>query len=182
MTKRRCTGTTKKGTPCKAAPLADGDTCLAHADEVTRESAGFGGQQEGAGRPRVPGPTEVARRLVEENIGAILTPHFKVLGYDVIDTPDGLMLQPIPDGGAKLHSTFMGEVVVSKHDDLGAMMSAAEKLLDRTVGKPRQVVEHSGPKGGPIQTEHQVDIAIPTVREHLNAALEASAEAERERG
>lgn len=180
MSDRHCKGTTKAGKPCKHGPLPDSDFCIAHAPKEVRDSKGFGGSQSGAGRPRVPGPTETARRLVDANIGALLTPYFKVLGYDVIDTPDGLKLEPIPGGGAKLHSTFMGDVIVSSHEDLGAMMTAAEKLLDRTVGKPRQIVEHSGPKGGPIQTEHQVDIASPKVREHLNAALEASAEAERD--
>src|SRR5688500_15349112 len=106
MAKRKCTGTTRTGKPCRAAPLADGDTCLAHADEETRGSMGFGGPQPGSGQPRKPTATEAARGLIERNIAALLTPHFRVLGYDVVDTDDGLVLEPVPDCGAKLHSTF----------------------------------------------------------------------------
>lgn len=34
-----------------------------------------------------------------------------------------------------------------------ARVSAANVVLDRAYGKPAQAMEHSGPNGGPIQTE-----------------------------
>lgn len=148
--KRRCTGTNKAGKPCGATPLRDQDWCNTHAPELPESARFAGGAKPGAGRPRVPGPTEVARQLIEENVGAILSPFFNALGYDVIDTGDGLKLEPVPAGGAKLYGTDKGEVIVSSHDDLEAMQRAAERLLDRGFGKPRQSLEHTGANGGPI--------------------------------
>jgi hypothetical protein len=159
--RRRCKGRTRAGKRCKAAPLKGREHCSAH-DPVSPGSTRFGSAEQASragaqgGRPRVPGATETARRLVEQNVGALLTPHFRVLGYDVIDTPDGLTLAPVAGGGAKLHATFEGEVLVSRHDDLGAMIAAAERLMDRALGKPRQAVEHSGYHGGPIEHAHDL--------------------------
>lgn len=154
--RRQCTGTTKRGTPCQSPPLKGADTCLAHADEETRGSVRFGGSQEGSGRPPKARPTDVARRLVEENVAAVLRPHFRALGYDVALTDGDLRLVEL-EGGAKLYGTSKdGEVVVSGHDDLGAMIAAAEKLLDRIYGRPRQALEHTGDGGGPVEVGGRV--------------------------
>lgn len=141
-----------KGEPCGAYARKGKATCISHADKVEQESAGFGGSQEGAGRPRLPSPTEVARKLIEDNIAAILAPHFRVLGYGVETGPDGLALVPLEGGGAKLYGESRGGVVKgSQFDDLGAQMAAADKLLDRVYGRPKQATEISGPEGGPIE-------------------------------
>jgi hypothetical protein len=42
----------KTGEPCRAAPLKDSDFCLAHSNEITRESTGFIAANGKAGRPR----------------------------------------------------------------------------------------------------------------------------------
>ncbi len=160
MTKRACQGKTKKGKPCKAAPLKDSDYCLAHSDKETRESTGFGGAQDGAGRPRLPRPSEVAQELVEANITAVLSPYFKALGFEVKFDPTnplsvhGYVVVP-GDGGAKVvHRGWDGERAVtelSDIDDLGAQMHAAELLQNRIYGRPRQALEHTGPEGQPLQ-------------------------------
>lgn len=149
---RRCKATTRAGNRCKAFALRDGDHCLSH-DKNAREKARFSGKQENAGRPRKPKPTEIARRLVEENIVAVQRPYWRALGFDVEVTDEGPRLIEI-DGGAKLHGTQQrtGKVVLSEHDDLSAMMTAAERLQDRVFGRPRQALEVTGEDGGPIQT------------------------------
>jgi hypothetical protein len=152
--KHGCTGTTRKGLPCDAHPLRDNlpKVCLAHADATTRESVGFIAANGKAGRKRVPGFTEVQRRLVEENAAAVQRPYWRVLGYDVKIGPDGPYLVEIEGGGAKLYGTSKDGVVrASSYDDLGAQMSASDKLQDRTHGRPRQAIEHTGADGGPVE-------------------------------
>lgn len=129
-----CKGTNKKGEPCKAAALKGRDVCLAHADEETRTSVNF---QQGPrpGRPRVAKPTEVARRVIEENVAALLRPHFRALGLEL---HDDLTTTPLDKGAIVV---YQGEATTI--EDLGAQIAAAEKLLDRVYGKPRQQVDVS---------------------------------------
>lgn len=158
-----CAGTTKKGQPCKARPLKDQATCLAHADEETRASVSFGGPRAGAlgGRPRNPRPSEIARQLIERNELVLQRPYWRTLGYDVELGPEGPYLVEMVDeetgkpvGGAKLFGESKdGVVKVSSHDDLGAMITAAEKLQDRVYGRPKTTTEISGPEGQAIEVE-----------------------------
>jgi hypothetical protein len=37
-------------------------------------------------------------------------------------------------------------------------VQAADKVLDRIVGKARQTIEHTGEGGGPVVVEHEVDV------------------------
>lgn len=140
--KRACTGTTRKGKPCKAAALKGRDVCLAHADEETRISANF---QQGPrpGRRPLPKPTELARQLVERHAAAILRPHFKALGLMLHD--DG-STTPLTNGAIVVHQ---GEATTI--EDLGAQIAAARELLDRVYGKPKQATEVTGADGGPIE-------------------------------
>src|SRR3954447_15987928 len=112
MAENRCTGTTKKGTPCKAPPLRDQDTCLAHAPEETRESAGFGGPQDGAGRPRLPRPHERMREWVEEHVETVLAPYVAAI-------QDAVLVDKVE-----------GMSVLTDIADLEARMRAADRLLD----------------------------------------------------
>lgn len=147
-----CTGKTKKGTRCKAHPLKGTKRCLAHSDSKTRESVGFVAANGKAGRKPLPKPTEVGRRLVEQNIVAVQRPYWRALGYDVELGPDGPFLVEVEHGGAKLYGTSKSGVVnMSKHDDLGAMMTAAEKLQDRAFGRPKQTTALTGADGGPVE-------------------------------
>jgi len=147
-----------KGQPCGAFARKGKTTCIGHADKAEQESAGFGGSQPNAGRPRLPTPTEIARDLVEQNIAVILRPHFRALGYDVETGPEGLVLVPLQGGGAKLHGESReGVVKASEHEDLAAQMAAADKLLDRIYGRPKQATELTGPNGGALE----IGAAIP---------------------
>ena len=156
MAKRRCKGTTKKGKRCKAPPLTGGDYCLAHSDEETRELAGFGGPQEGAGRPALPAPHERMRERIEQEIEAIIAPYFEAIT------------------DAVLHTTHEGEVVLSEHPDLGARMAAAERLLDRVYGKPRHAL--GVVVSSPIRVNADA-FADPETRAALKAVVERVAAA-----
>ena len=162
--KRTCKGITKKGTPCKGNPLKDSDYCLAHADEQKRASVGFGGARAGAmgGRPKKPSPTEIERRLIEENVIAWQRPYWRTLGYDMVMGADGPELLEREDGGAKLFGESKdGYINVSDHEDLGAMIAAAEKLRDRVFGRPKQFSEVT------VVTEDQLVAEIERMEREL---------------
>lgn len=158
MPRRYCKEVNRNGDPCMAHPLEGTDLCMAHSPESVRESVGFVANNGFQGRPALPKPTDVARRLVEENVVALLRPYWRTLGYDVQIADGRIALVELEDGGAKIYGTSAkdGRVFVSEHDDLGAMMQAAEKLLDRVYGKPKQVSEVSGPDGAPIAIDGTV--------------------------
>ena len=170
MEPEKCGKTKADGKPCGSYKLRGKSTCLAHADAETRESVGFGGYQEGSGRPRVPRPTDVARGLIERNVLAVQRPYWRTLGYDVQLGPDGPVLTELPQGAAKLYGESKdGDIVVSHADDLAAQMMAADKLQDRVYGKPKTTTEISGAlvTGGPELVENQ-ELAAKA-RELLNA-------------
>jgi hypothetical protein len=173
---RKCKGKTKAGTRCKAHPLrpgtkidgieVSGKWCRQH-DQDLPDSARIGGAQPGAGRPAVPRATEVARKLVEENIAAVQRPYWRTLGYDVKIGADGPYLVEIEDGGAKVYGESKeGYINMSNHDDLGAMMNAAEKLQDRAFGRPKQSAEITGAGGGPVEL-----VEVPVRRREVEDLL-----------
>jgi hypothetical protein len=173
VTARRCQGTSKSGKPCRATPLRDQDWCNGHAPNLPESARFQGGAKPGAGRPPKARPSDIARRLVEENVAVVLRPHFRTLGHDVEISGDGLRLVPVEGGGAKLHGTSKdGEVVVSAHDDLGAQVTASERIQDRLYGKPRQALEHTGPDGGPIELEDVVGLDLRRLTDDELEALQ----------
>src|ERR1035441_1892340 len=87
--KRGCTGKTKAGGRCRAAPLKGRSVCIAHADKKTRDNTRCGGSQPGAGRPPRPKAPDAARELLEEHPEIVLRPFFRTLGYDVRVSDDG---------------------------------------------------------------------------------------------
>lgn len=173
-----CAGRKDDGTPCRANALKGAELCLAHSDQVTRDSVGFGGSQPGAGRPRRPPLPELELRLAQEHAEKMLRPYWRVLGYDVVMAEDGeFALVELPKGGAKLYGTSnAGVVKVSKHDDLAAHIAASEKMRDRIYGRPKVSAEISGPAGGAVQIE-RVDLRQLTDQEldQLEAISRAAA-------
>lgn len=170
--RRACAGTTKAGKPCRAPALKATGYCMVHGPEEVRESKGFGGPQEGAGRPALPKPTELARQLIEKNVIPVLRPHFAALGVTLHD--DGTCTYD-PTAGAKVLHKEAGEggtTYATTIDDLAAQIAAAERLLDRVYGKPKQATELSGPGGDAVRVEGgapDLDLLTP---EELRAYLE----------
>jgi hypothetical protein len=175
MPDRACTGTSKGGTPCRAAPLKDRDVCLAHSDVVTRGSVGFTPEAGHlGGRPRVPRATDLQRELVERYSWAVVRPYFRALGLDLND--DGTV-ERLKRGAIYVGRDKAGGVHRSTIEDLGAQMRAAEMLLDRVFGRPRQALEHTGAGGGPIELQAgELDLRKLSDSElaQLQALLEAA--------
>jgi hypothetical protein len=149
--RKRCKAKTRAGNPCRAWPLEGGKLCLAH-DVKARDSVRFSGAQPGAGRPAKVKASDLQRQLVEQNILVLWEPHFATLGYRIVFGPEGPELERLAEGGAMLHGTSQrtGEIVMSEYPDVGARQAAAERLLNRVLGTPRQSMAVSGADGGPI--------------------------------
>ena len=167
-TKPKCRGTNKQGNPCKAAPWANG-YCIAHQDLETRKAAGHkSGTRDGAKRDPLRVPV-LAKQIVEANATAILYPYMKALGLKLmrVKSTGEIVVVPTPETRAKLFGISKdGVVKMSSFEDLGAMISVAEKLMDRVYGRPRQALEISGDAdGGPVQVQ---------VASDNNRALEVS--------
>lgn len=174
MTRRTCKGTTIAGKPCGANPLKPGTIiegitvtgrwCRQHDEDLpssakihatrTREQMG--------GRPPKPTATEIERRLVEEHAIAWQRPYWRTLGYDLKMGENGPELVEREEGGAKLFGESKdGHINVSPHDDLGAMITAAEKLRDRVFGRPKQSSEVT------VITQDAIDVAIERMEREL---------------
>lgn len=162
--KRKCKGKTKAGKPCRAVPMrkgaklesvegftSTGKWCRAH-DPNLPASARFGSMAQAAeaaklgGRPRTERAPDLMKRLLESHVEAVLAPHFRTLGYDVRRNAENeLELVQVEGGGAKIYGESKdGEIRMTSHDDLGAMIAAAEKLLDRIYGRAKQTTETIG--------------------------------------
>jgi hypothetical protein len=166
--KRRCQETTKAGTPCGASPLRPGKViegvkvsgkfCFSHEANLP-DSIRFGSRAQAkeaaklAGRPPKPKPSEIMRKLVEDHVESVIAPHFRTLGYKLERNEAGeLTIVEDPDGGAKIYGESKeGYINVTDHDDLSAHIAAAEKLLDRVYGRPKQATELTGAEGGPVE-------------------------------
>ncbi len=168
--KRVCHGERKAGGPCGARPLRvgtvlggvrlSGDYCRAHDPDVP-ESVRFGTSAQareasliGGGRPPMPKPTDIARQLIERHVYMVLRPHFRTIGLDLHD--DGSTTR-LDRGAIVTGESKDGEVIASDIEDLGAQIAAAEKLLDRVYGRPKQTQEVTGADGGPLE---MVPVAI----------------------
>ena len=140
-----------------------GDYCRAH-DPDLPDSVRFGSREQareasliGGGRPPMPKPTDLARELIERHVYTVLAPHFKTIGLDLHD--DGSVTR-LDRGAIVTGESKDGEIIASEIEDLGAQIAAAEKLLDRVYGKPRQALEHTGADGGPISASLIMDPAL----------------------
>ena len=122
MAKRACTGTTKQGQPCKAAPLHDSDHCLAHTDEQTRLSTGFGAP--GTGRPCNPRAVDVLKERIEAGIDEVLKPL-----WDALTAERAVVVGNGPTA------------YVESVKDHPTRIAAVRELLDRGYGRPKQSSE-----------------------------------------
>lgn len=127
------------------------------------------------GRPRNPRPSELNRRLMEENQLAIVRPYWRALGFEVEVGEEGPRLVPISGGGAKVLGKDKDGVFLTQIEDLGAQMEAAEKLQDRTFGKPSQSVEVSGGEK-PVRISNEL-LGNKDLREALRGAARELADA-----
>jgi hypothetical protein len=138
--KKRCSRTTKAGKRCRAWALHGIETCLAHADEKTRDNASFGGSY--GGRPRKPRFTEILSEQVRAEISDFLAPYREGLTatrHLVVGNGPTAHLEEVPD--------------------IPTRMAAMDKLFDRTDGRPTQHTEISGEIEHTSQSEFDREVA-----------------------
>lgn len=157
MAKSPCKATNKAGLPCRASAWANG-YCIAHQPAEVRKAVGHksgtrDGQTHRDGSRAIPiRVPELAKRIVEANAAAVLYPYLRALGLKAMrEKASGqIVVVPDPAGRARLYGTSKdGRVVMSSYEDLGAMIAAAEKLLDRIYGRPKQALSIAGEPGQP---------------------------------
>lgn len=119
-----CKGTNKKGAPCASTSVRDNGYCFAHQPEEVRKSHGFGGPQEGAGRPRKPRAVDVLRERIEANIDRWLRPL-----EEGLDATRGVV---VGDGDSAR---------VEFVDDIPTRIKAHREAFDRAFGRPTQPVK-----------------------------------------
>lgn len=150
--KRACAATTKKGTPCKAAPLDGRDVCLAHADEEVRESVGFGGSQPGAGRPPTPRTVDIIRERLESEADAwftVLDEARQATRTVMVGHGENAFTETVPDHATRL--------------------AAFREAHDRAYGRPKQAQEISGPDGAPLDLSGAATDELRALAEQLRA-------------
>ena len=157
MTARQCTGTTRAGAPCRAAPLKGRETCSAH-DPLSPAETRFGGVQQasragarGGAAGRRPRVVDVIRERIEDDIEPVISALVDALTADrgvVVGQGENATVESVPD-----------------HD---ARIKAARELLDRAYGRARQALEHTGSEGGPIEVK---DTAALDLRKLSNDEL-----------
>jgi hypothetical protein len=109
------------------------------------------GQGPRPGRPPKPRVVDVMRERVEAEIEKIIAPYFEAIEEAVVC------------------ATYEGEVIPSTVKDLGARIQAAERLLDRVYGKPKQLTEIAGDPEHPVHLTHELD--DPDVRKALHGLV-----------
>lgn len=137
--KRKCSAKTKAGKPCRAKPLRDQDTCLAHSDSDTRGSVGFTPEAgKLGGRPRNPRAIEVLREKIEAKADELIDVYFEAAKAErsyVVGSGDNAELVSAPD-----HPT---------------RIKAVDSAFDRAFGKPGQALEVTGAGGGPVEINEE---------------------------
>jgi hypothetical protein len=133
VSKRRCKGKTRAGKACKAHPPRDSDYCRAHDPELP-DSVRFGSRAQAraagqlGGRPRNPRVVDVLRDLLEEDLREEIQQVYR----DALAAERGFLI------------VAGQETELKTLPDHATQLKAAEALLDRAYGKPKQALEHSG--------------------------------------
>lgn len=120
---RGCHGTTKKGVACKAPPLRDSDYCIGHTSKETKVSLGFGGPQEGSGRPKKARTVDLMREWVEDHPEA-----FEVI-QDALKAERAIVV-----GNTK-------DAYVEYVPDWPTRIIAFKELMDRSYGRAKSSTE-----------------------------------------
>lgn len=132
---------------------ASGGYCIMHDPALPDpKELGVGGAQKGTGPKPKPRADEVMRAVLASAPLAFLRPYMDALGVEV--DPTTLEVRQLPGHGLKLFGTSKeGDVFVSEYEDIGGQMKAAEMILDRVLGRPKQATELTGADGGNVVVE-----------------------------
>lgn len=113
-------------------------------------------EKRGRGRPRKPKADPVPPKPRGRPKGAL-----GVLAQARQET-----VKEVATGYAQEMIHVLARIAMSEEQPAAARTSAAEKVLDRAIGRATQPVEHTGKDGGPIETR-KLDDAPPAVLEWL---------------
>ena len=123
MNDRHCEGTNRAGLPCRAAPLRAGQWCSAH-DPKLPAAIRFGSSEQAAGAA-----TGVDRR----------TPSVTEQMRERVEAEAEAILAPYFEA-------------LAEGQDIEQRMRAAERLLDRVYGRPKQSTQPGGRATGRAAT------------------------------
>ena len=123
MSDRHCEGTNRAGQPCRAAPLRDGQWCSAHEPKLPA-AIRFGSSEQAAGAA-----TGVDRR----------TPSVTEQMRERVEAEAEAILAPYFEA-------------LAEGQDIEQRMRAAERLLDRVFGRPKQSTQLGGRATGRTET------------------------------
>lgn len=174
----KCKGKTLKGAKCRSFAIPDNDGfCGMHgprAAEIKQKTADGTRIAATIRRQKQPKPHELMRQVIESNPLLFMKPHLDALGIRIEfiedeDNPELVHPVAIPSGdGAVLYGVSKdGDVIISTHKDIEAQQKAAERLMDRVYGKPKQTNIVVGPHDDaakdpelvPFDAERQNEIA-----------------------
>ena len=123
MSDRHCEATNRAGQPCRAAPLRDGQWCSAHEPKLPA-AIRFGSSEQAAGAA-----TGVDRR----------NPSVTERMRERVEAEAEAILAPYFEA-------------LAAEEDLEQRMRAAERLLDRVYGRPKQSTQPGGRATGRAAT------------------------------
>jgi len=175
---RKCHGKNIYGEPCGAAPLrkgteiegiiVDGNWCLKHDPSVPDGAWNRFVQEPGSNalrnKPKVRRPLELLGEAIVKAPGLLMQPYLEALGLAWNEETEELV--KVGDGAKIVGFSREGYARVSKHKDLEAQQRAAERMLDRVFGKPRQAVDVGAGGNG------MVGIVIPQTAERARVVLD----------
>ena len=134
MSDRHCEGTNRAGQPCRAAPLRDGRWCSAHEPELPA-AIRFGSSEQAAAAA-----TGVDRH----------NPSVTERMRERVEAEAEAILAPYFEA-------------LAAEEDLEQRMRAAERLLDRVFGRPKQSTQLGGRATGRTETydlSYELDRAL----------------------
>ena len=163
---KTCQGIRKNGEKCEAYALTYAKHCTAHLTQEERERLGvIEPDRSSGGRPKQKiNANQLMREVVEKAMHKVVKPHLDALGAEFVgfDEDGNVVVRDLgPDAGLMLYGESKdGDINMTNFPDIGGRIQAAEKLLDRTYGKPRQTqVIEGGVNPVQVQPVRSVDRA-----------------------
>lgn len=141
----RCKDTTLGGNPCRSWAAYDDGKCRAHTSCISEERKKQDAMKAAAVREsKRPKPHKIMQQILEQRPELFMKPFLEALGIriELMEDPQTGEVFPyveeVSDGMVVYGVSKDGDVVISKHKDLEGQMRAAERLMDRVYGKPKQ--------------------------------------------
>lgn len=166
--------------------MKDSDYCHTHRADLDA-AVRFGSPEQARAaargvRRKAPTLQQLAMERVEAAAEHLLGPYFQSLGI-VGWTEDNEPIIDMAKASMEVGRSNSGKVKLTNIADLGARIAAAEKLMDRTLGRPTQRTEELSSGGGSLQemSDEGLEEMVERSRELRSGLREARERMERER-